>query len=132
LNEAPSTGLHTGTKSLQVVTTRNADFDATASGRDRVPARFRQLTSMGRQALNKAPPAGPHADTKLLQVLTTRYAECDADARAGSRTTGLGNSCRHSKKHYDERPTNDSVYRHQGILSAGHAFRAFLLAIVSD
>jgi hypothetical protein len=67
--------------------------------------------------LHEAAPAGLHADTKSLHVLTTRRAEFAAAACAGSRTVGLRNSRRPSKKHcYDERPTGDSAYHHLGIL----------------
>src|SRR5277367_7036784 len=50
LNEAAPARLHGGAKSLQVLTTRRAEFGAAAArGREQIPACCRQLTIMGQQ-----------------------------------------------------------------------------------
>jgi hypothetical protein len=54
---------------------------------------------MGRQTLNEAAPARLNAYTKSLHVLTTSRAEFAAAALADSRTVGLRNSRKRSKKH---------------------------------
>jgi hypothetical protein len=61
--------------------------------------------------LNEAAPARLHAGTKSLQVLTTSRAQFAAATVAGSRTVGLRNSRKRSKKHcHAEWPTDDSVH----------------------
>jgi hypothetical protein len=61
--------------------------------------------------LNEAAAARLHAGAKSLQVLTTSRAQFAAATVAGSRTVGLRNSRKRSKKHcHAEWPTNDSVH----------------------
>ncbi|HYC17214.1 MAG TPA: hypothetical protein VEC94_08410 [Pseudolabrys sp.] len=119
-NEAAAAGLHAGAKSLQVLTTRRAEFHAAAvRSRDQISARCRHLADVVRQTFDEAAIAGLHAGTKPLQVLATHRAEFAAGTRAGSRTADLRNSRGHSEEHcYEKRAMGDSSYHHLGVLPA--------------